>query len=120
MAVPSHKIEAIATPGTSSSGRTASGYHVSEADKQLFAERGYVHLPGVMSEEDMQSEIDEVCKPCSLFPTALGHYFQACWLLQSRVCFEQNQWHLRGIIRWCHSQCGRGEVMMRCKVSGVS
>jgi phytanoyl-CoA hydroxylase len=60
MAVPSHKIEAIATPGTSSSGRTASGYHVSEADKQLFAERGYVHLPGVMSEEDMQSEIDEV------------------------------------------------------------
>ena len=44
----------------STSGRTATGYHVCYADKQLFAERGYVHLPGVMSEEEMQQEIDEV------------------------------------------------------------
>jgi hypothetical protein len=68
IAVPSREIDGGAIPSSRSSGRTSSGgYYVSESDKQLFEERGYVHLPGVMAEDEMRQEIDEV-DPCH--PTA--------------------------------------------------
>lgn len=42
------------------SGVRGQSYIVSNSDKQKFKEQGYVHLPGVMSDEELKQDIDDV------------------------------------------------------------
>ena len=54
-------MEQLQGGGGASGLRPDGSYTVSAADRAAFQEQGYVHLPGVLSEEEMSAVVDPVC-----------------------------------------------------------